>query len=198
MPESEEGKIPKKQIFSAPMRFVRTDQGLPGQIKAKSRSVIPGHRDRQLGPFRSYSPTTSSIAVILAAPVGISMDWLGEIFDVKSAFLSGLELQRKIHVRAPKEGLPGPDTTKVISPSQLMRVLKCAYGLTEAPRLWYLRAKQLLESIGFVELTCAKAVFTLRSGTGKLVTILVLHVDDALIFRDRSDPMSKKAREQMD
>jgi len=55
-----------------------------------------------------------------------------------------------------------------------MRVLKCAYGLTEAPRLWYLRAKQLLESIGFVELVCAKAVFTLRNGAGKLVTWTML------------------------
>ena len=135
---------------------------------------------------------------MLAALIGISMGWLGEIFDVRSAFLSGLALQRKIHVRAPKEGLPGTNTTTPILPYQLMQVLKCAYGLTEAPRLWYLRAKQLLESIGFVEMLCAKAVFTLRNAAGKLITILVLHVDDALIFRDRTDPTSRRARQQLD
>ena len=90
--------------------------------------MIPGHRDPQLGLFRSDSPTTSPIAVILAAQLGLAFGWNGEIFDVKSAFLSGQKLDRTVHVRAPKEGLPSTETTEAIKPFRLLHILKCAYG----------------------------------------------------------------------
>jgi hypothetical protein len=50
----EEARVPKSKIFSAPMRFVRTQKG----DKSKSRIVIPGHKDPELGTFRTDSPTT--------------------------------------------------------------------------------------------------------------------------------------------
>ena len=43
--------------------------------------------------------------------------------------------------------------------------LKGAYGLTEAPRLWYLQARQLSLQIGFTELKCARAVGIRKSST---------------------------------
>ena len=123
------------------MRYVRTNRGDELKMQAKSRIVIPGHRDPQLGLFRSDSPTTSPIAMLLAAQIGLSMGWQGETFDVRCAFLSGQKLDGKIHLRAPKEGLPKTDTTQRVAPGQLLQILKRAYGLTEAPRLWYLESE---------------------------------------------------------
>ncbi len=50
----------------------------------------------------------------------------------------------------------------------------------------YLRARELLIQIGFVELCCARAAFILRDKT-RTVALHTLHVDDGLFVGDRSD-----------
>ena len=84
----------------------------------------------------------------MAATLGVSQGMTGVVFDVRSAFLSGLPLDREVYCRAPAAGLPAAAGLPDIRPYQLLRVLKGASGLTEAPRLWYLRARQLLEGAG--------------------------------------------------
>lgn len=60
--------------------------------------------------------------------------------------------------------------------------MKSAYGLSEAPRLWYLRARKLLLEAGFEELSMAKATFVVKSKKHQQVqAILRLHVDDGLL-----------------
>ena len=80
--------------------------------------------------------------------IAVSMDWSGSIFDVVTAFLTGESLKRELYTRAPREGLPAVDSSPAVRPFGLLKILKGAYGLTEAPRLWYLKAKALLEGIG--------------------------------------------------
>ena len=42
----QEKKVPRDQIFTAPMRFVRTNKAKdPEKLEAKSRLIIPGHLD---------------------------------------------------------------------------------------------------------------------------------------------------------
>jgi hypothetical protein len=54
VPASEGSSIPRELIFTAPMRFVRTNKSKePDQLQAKSRLIIPGHRDPQLGLYRT-------------------------------------------------------------------------------------------------------------------------------------------------
>eukprot|EP00959_Pyramimonas_sp_CCMP1952_P264881 5538535-Pyramimonas_sp.AAC.1 len=67
----------------------------------------------------------------------MAMDWTFECFDVATAFLSGLELERELYVRAPKDGFPAVDGAgwPAVRPYALLRLLKGACGLTEAPRL---------------------------------------------------------------
>ena len=63
-----------------------------------------------------------------------------------------------------------------------MNIVKGAYGLREAPRLWYLKAREVITSCGFEELTTAKACVVLRDKSKEdapLVGRMVLHVDDA-------------------
>ena len=155
--------------------------------------MIPGHRDPQIVLYRTDTPTTSGLAVLVTVAVAVCYDWIGELFDVGTAFLSGLPIDRELYVRAPKEGLPAVDDVAKIKPYALLRLLKGAYGLTEAPRLWYLRARQILIGIGFIELKCARAVFTLRE-EGALVAILTLHVDDGMLFGSIGSDRYRKAR----
>ena len=87
-------------------------------------------------------------------------------------------------------------------PFGLLKILKGAYGLTEAPRLWYLKAKNLLESIGAVELKIARAVFLFREkgkeGPAGLIAILSLYVDDGLLFGDPKDPRFVSVKKKVD
>ena len=98
-------------------------------------------------------------------------------------------MSREVYVKGPKEGLPpvkdkdGKTIQQRLAPFSLLELIKGAYGLTEAPRLWYLRARKLLTQIGFEELKCARAVFTYRA-KGALVAMLTLHVDDGLVYGD--------------
>ena len=102
--------------------------------------------------------------------------WKWKTFDCKSAFLTGKQTDRELYVKPPKEGLNG------VPWGSLIKLIKGAYGLREAPRLWYLRIKELIEKAGFEELRTAKACFVLRdySKSGNpLIGMLILHVDDA-------------------
>lgn len=54
-----------------------------------------------------------------------------------------------------------------------MRIVKSAYGLSEAPRLWYLRAKKLLLEAGFEELSMARATFVKREPKTKQVEAIL-------------------------
>ena len=156
----EERQVPKDKIFTSPMRFVRTNKGdNVKELKAKSRLVVPGHKDPELGEFRTDSPTTSTLAVQVAVRIAVSKSWPGETFDVSTAFLSGKETSRQVYVRAPTEGLPAAEGEKSVRPRGLLEILKGAYGLAEAPRLWYLRARELLAKCGFEELRVCRSVF---------------------------------------
>ncbi len=140
-PEEERNATPDK-IISAPMRHVRTNQDKTAEsLEAKSRVTIRGDLDPQLGSFRTDSPMVSWMAVVLVVVIGLSKDMECEIFDVAAAFLSGVALDREIFCRAPADGLPAAGGWPRIDPYRLLRILKGAFGLTEAPRLWYLRAR---------------------------------------------------------
>ena len=133
----EASKIPKDQIISAPMRHVRTNKGMDDyDLIAKSRMIVPGHLDPQIGLHRTDAPTTTCLAVFIISILAVSFGWWGEIFDVNGAFLSGKPMERECYVRAPKDGLPAVDGHARIKPYSLLRRLKAAYGLQEAPRLW--------------------------------------------------------------
>ena len=76
VPANEESKISRDLSFTAPMRFVRTNRSkLLGQLRAKSRLIIPGNRDPQLVLERTYAPTTSPLAVMVVATLAASRGW---------------------------------------------------------------------------------------------------------------------------
>ena len=195
---TEEAKIPRNQIFTAPMRFVRSNKAPnPRDLKAKSRLIVPGHLDPQLGSFRTDSPTTSPLAICLCVTVAVAKKWIGTTFDVSTAFLSGNATQRKVYIRAPKEGLPTVGDKPKVPPGRLLEILKGAYGLSEAPRLWYLRAREVLKELGWEELQCSRATFILKDKS-EIVGTMNLHVDDGIVLGDENNRRFKKAITDID
>jgi hypothetical protein len=84
-----------------------------------------------------------------------------------------------------------------VPPLRLLAVLKGAYGLSEAPRLWYLEARRRLLELGFQELRLARSTFTLREDD-KLVGMLTLHVDDGTLYGDKKSSTVREARKKLD
>lgn len=191
-------QVPRHQIFRSPLRWVRTNKSgnLMVPLIAKSRLVVPGHQDPQLGSFRSDSPTVALQGVRLAKALAQQRGWLAESFDVTTAFLSGEPTTRKIHVKAPEGGLPAVNDWPAIEAGSLLQVLKSAYGLTEAPRLWYLKAVKELSTTALKELPMARSTFV-AAENGKSWAVLCLHVDDGLLFGNPEDPRYQKLKKEI-
>ena len=105
--------------------------------------------------------------------IAAAKTWEIKSFDVSSAFLRGDNMDTQLYFRPPKEGLPG------VAPGSLIKAEKGVFGLRVAPRLWFKKAKSILESAGFRALHSLPGMFVLRID-GTLNGILMLHVDDGL------------------
>ncbi len=200
IPPSEAKKIPSEKIFKIPLRWVRVNKNKDidflSRLVAKSRLVVPGHADPGLGDFRTDAPTTNPISVRLIKVVAITREWVVMLFDVSTAFLSGYETSREVYARAPKDGLPATSSTPNIPPYALLQILKSAYGLAEAPRLWYLRAAQMLEDSGLTELPFSRSTFVRGTDVGTDV-VCALHVDDGILAGDPKSAVFKAVFEKI-
>ena len=173
-------RVPAHRIFRVSARIVRTNKAAlaSGKLQAKSRIVLPGHMDPDVGEIRTDSPTTQATAVRMAMALCVSRQWVCYLFDVSTAFLSGKEVGRELYVRPPRD-------LKGTAVHELWLILRSAYGLAEAPRLWCERAKELLSECGFLELPFVLCTFVWKDPkTGKVRAVLCLHVDDGMLVGD--------------
>ena len=160
-----------------------------GPPRAKARLVLRSFQDPDVLDLQTVSPTaTRQSKLILLALIlvfGCEM-WCG---DVKAAFLSGAKFDRRILVRLPKDcgALLG------ISGDTVMRWLKSAYGLSDAPLLWYREADRRLTSANWKRHQLDRCLYMFFAGDLTLILVLLLHVDDVLLGGDRDHPEAKEA-----
>lgn len=127
---------PKERILDS--RFVKTrreDPDEPGRTEIKYRWCIQGYKDPDVYEVERQSPTLSMDALMICLQLLASKKWRMIISDVEGAFLQGEKLDRKrgkIFVRLPKDGVPG------YSKKAVAEIVKCVYGLCDAPRSWWL------------------------------------------------------------
>ena len=122
------------------------------------------------------SPTLSTSGFWLVLQVLASMHWTMPLGDVTGAFLGVTEYVRDtgdLFLRQPSGGLPG------LSPRQLFKVLKPLYGFNDAPRRWWLRFREVLLGLGWIQHRFCPCVFLLVE-SGGCVGILGVHVDDVV------------------
>lgn len=179
---------PRSKIFWIPLRWVRVNKGKElgkvNNIIARSRLVIPGHADPQLGEFRTDSPTTTPAAVKILKTLAITKNWLMCLFDVSTAFLSGNPTDREVYVRAPADGLPAAASTPAIAPQDPQECLWVGRG-TKVMVLESIAAIRAIRNAG-------TAVCPFDPFEGKTVAVCTLRVDDGLIAGPRDSDVFQR------
>eukprot|EP00435_Cladocopium_sp_Y103_P017306 s4178_g4.t1 len=182
-------KIPEQNILRC--RWVLTwkeldevDRAKEGRSKkAKARLVILGYEDPDLTNIPRDSPTLQKESRSLLLQLCASRQWLIQSFDIKTAFLRGSrrdnrtlgleppqELREKLHLRE----------------NEICELLKSAYGLVNAPYLWYQELKENLLALGFKMSPLDPCVFTLSDSSGYVHGAIGMHVDDGLCAGDQT------------
>ncbi|CAE7504439.1 RE2 [Symbiodinium natans] len=179
--------------------------------KCKSRLVIAGHTDPDLGSefLSTDAPTLSrcGLACLLqlaACGLGDSDPWSLSAGDIKCAFLTGSYLTRELYMHQPKTGFPG------MLPGQLVKIKKNVFGLATSPHEWWgdlqegFKGCSIVDEAGrelrFDQCALDPCIFVLREWknghfTGPPAAYVGCHVDDLLVVAPRS--LKKKIEEAL-
>ena len=169
-------------------------EGAPDRWKAKARLVLRGFEDPDLLSIQKAAPTASRLSRTLLLATAQWLSWDIMCGDVKTAFLSGKEFSREIVVRLPADcsALLGADAGPCY-----MRMRKSAYGLADAPLLWYQEADRRLKLCGWIRHPIDQCCYLLIDYDEKKVqymcAMLILHVDDILIGGEAENDEFKEA-----
>ena len=157
--------------------------------KPKARLVILGFEDPFIDTLERDSPTLGRDSRMLALQVIASHQWQVRSFDIRTAFLRGSRQDGRVL------GIEPPDEMRELmglENQHVCELLKGAYGLINAPLLWYLELKAALLSLNFVmspfdpcTFVLPKQPSTFHHGeqgeeTSGIHGILGVHVDDGI------------------
>lgn len=97
--------------------------------------------------------------------------------DVRAAILSGVKVDREIIVKLPSDcsALLGNK-----SPTY-MKMRMSAYGLRDAPLLWWTEADRYLRALNLKRRRLRKCTYMMDSSSNLLAGMLIVHVDDLLM-----------------
>jgi hypothetical protein len=167
--------------------------------KPKARLVVLGYLDPKIEEIPRDSPTLNKTSRMLALQIMSSHSWQLRSFDIKAAFLQGQpQSDRVIAVD------PVPELRKALnlSSSQICKLNKGAYGLIDAPFLWYCALVTELNALGFEASPFDPCFFVLRSpataeSPEKLEGVLGIHVDDGIgggsqVYEEKIKLLEKK------
>ena len=183
------GQIPKEQILKCrwiltwkPLEDVNQDGIMNKSLrthKPKARLVVLGFQDPNIEEIPRDSPTLSKTSRMLILQTLATHAWQMLSFDVKAAFLQG----------KPQEGrVMGLEPTNEfrqalnLTDQEILKLNKGAYGLVDAPYLWYCTLVNELVSLGMEVSPFDPCTFVLRDkqDPNKIAGILGVHVDDGI------------------
>lgn len=167
-----------------------------GSVKwtAKARLVLRGFEDPYVLTLDKAAPTASRLARQTLLALAEWLSWTIYCGDVRAAFLSGKNFTRELIVKLPADcaALLG------VPPPCYMRMLKSAYGLSDAPLLWYEEADRRLKKGNWKRHALDKCGYYLTDkDTGKIIAMLILHVDGLLISGQADHPQFREAIKQL-
>ena len=96
------------------------------------------------------SPTASKSTLRTAFAVIANDGWKCETIDIKTAFLQGRTIERKVFVKPPRE---------VREDGIVWKLEMAAYGLNDASRHWYFSVREDLISFDYKQSEIDKALF---------------------------------------
>ena len=164
--------------------------------KAKARLVILGFEDPQLESLARDSPTVGRDTRMLILQHAASSRHLIQSFDIQTAFLRGSRTDGRVL------GMEPPPEMRLqmgLKPWECCELLKSAYGLVNAPLLWYEELKSTLLSLGFRISPLDPCLFVLPRSKSSDQTgihgLIGVHVDDGLAAGDQNFQQALKALE---
>ena len=176
-------------------RYVFTDKNEPLRTKnhplplrARARIAVPGFNDLLAYTLRKDAPTGSRVSqhflLALTASynvkkMGRRLAWRLMAADIKSAFMKGefFDDDRELYM----ENVRNPQEPQLPFPG-LARIRKGVFGLSDAPRMWYLRLNKALLARGWERSHMDFACWLLWSEDRTyLEGIIISHVDDLLL-----------------
>ena len=143
--------------------------------EVRARLVARGYEEEE--DIQSDSPTLSKAGLRMITAVAASKQWTIQTTDIKSAFLQGSKLTRKVFIKPPKEA----NVT-----NQLWELMKALYGLKDASRQWYFRVREKLMKLGCKQSNLDPGMFYKYGKNGKICGMIGLHVDDFLHAGDQN------------
>jgi transposase InsO family protein len=138
--------------------------------EVRARLVARGFEEKDEVP--SDSPTVDKSTMRLLLIICQSEGWVLESSDVKSAFLQGCRLDREVLMKPPREAN--------VPKGKLWKLKVCLYGLNDASLQFYLKCKSVLISTGCTQSQIDPALFFKFDKQGKLIGVIISHVDDFL------------------
>ena len=102
-------------------------------LKCKARWVLRGFQDQQIWNLQTDSPTSTRPGFRLQCQAASNNNWDLTHIDLKTAFLQGdtFDEHRDVVCQLPPEA--------GVAPYWGARLKRAAYGLNDAPRLWWNR-----------------------------------------------------------
>jgi len=177
-------KLPAEQVLRCrwiytwkPIESTEEQAKLGKTRKAKARLVVLGYLDPALEEIPRDSPTLGRQSRMLILQLISSMNWNLMSFDIKAAFLQGSTQGRIIGLEPPPEMI----AAMKLSPNEICKLDKSAYGLIDAPYLWYKELDKALKELSFQPSPFDPTVYILYpEGSQKPAGIIGIHVDDGL------------------
>ena len=182
------GEVPAARLMK--MRWVlvfkQTDD--PSVVKAKARLVVLGFTDPDVGQVNVKSPTLTRRSRQLLLQIASHKGWGLVKGDAKAAFLQGGESQLRRQIF----GMPVEELREAMNleKGKAVQFLKAAYGLTIAPREFYLFVNDILEKLKMERLQTEPCLWRLRAivnGQMRTIGLVGAHVDDFLMVGDETD-----------
>ena len=149
-----------------------------GSHKAKARLVVLGYLDPQLEEIPRDSPTMSKTSRMMVLQLIASEGWDLMSFDIRAAFLQGQPQSSRVLGLEP---VPELRKSLCLKDEEICQLVKGAYGLVDAPFLWYKTLQAELLTLGFTASPFDPCVFLLWDPEKQRPQgILGIHVDDGL------------------
>jgi len=139
------------------------------------------------------APTVKTLSLFSTLSLAAAKNMKMMTFDIGQAFLNA-EIENEVYVRLDSKTAeiliairPEYEKFKTAKGELILKLLKALYGTREAAKLWYDHFKGILESYGYKVSEMDKCVFYKANADGTGKSILLLHVDDGLVFADNDD-----------
>ena len=143
-------------------RWVLKWKEVNGKRIIQARLLVRGFKDLQAAQLSTFAGTTTRWGQRLVNSVAAQQGWPLFTADVSQAFLRGLtfeqaakmkdEVQRDVQFTVPPgsaqilQRLPGFEDLNPLV--EVLRMLRCGFGLKDAPRLWNKLLRKVLQDLG--------------------------------------------------